>query len=296
MDTIEPREITKELKESYLDYAMSVIVSRALPDVRDGLKPVHRRVLWTMWETGLTHLAKYRKSANVVGATMGNYHPHGDTAIYDTLVRMAQDFSLRYPLVQGQGNFGSVDGDGSAAMRYTESRLSRIAEELLFDIEKETVDWQPNYDATRKEPKVLPAKLPNLLLNGSVGIAVGMTTNIPPHNLGEVVDAILFLADNAQATNDDLSKFIKGPDFPTGGVIFDENAIKACYASGRGGITTRAKAEIVEKKNNRQFDIIVTEIPYQVNKSNLSNRLPNCIRIKRWKGYGTSEMNQIVKG
>ena len=200
MDTIEPREITKELKESYLDYAMSVIVSRALPDVRDGLKPVHRRVLWTMWETGLTHLAKYRKSANVVGATMGNYHPHGDTAIYDTLVRMAQDFSLRYPLVQGQGNFGSVDGDGSAAMRYTESRLSRIAEELLFDIEKETVDWQPNYDATRKEPKVLPAKLPNLLLMGSEGIAVGMATKIPPHNLREVIDAIV--AANSKAVAD----------------------------------------------------------------------------------------------
>ncbi len=284
MDTIEPREITKELKESYLDYAMSVIVSRALPDVRDGLKPVHRRVLWTMWETGLTHLAKYRKSANVVGATMGNYHPHGDVAIYDTLVRMAQDFSLRYPLVQGQGNFGDVDGDGAAAMRYTESRLSRIAEELLFDIEKETVDWQPNYDATRKEPKVLPAKLPNLLLNGSVGIAVGMTTNIPPHNLGEVVDAILFLADNTQATNDDLSKFIKGPDFPTGGVIFDENAIKACYASGRGGITTRAKAEIVEKKSNRQFDIVVTEIPYQVNKSELIKQIAELHQNKKVEG------------
>ncbi len=290
MDNIEPREITKELKESYLDYAMSVIVSRALPDVRDGLKPVHRRVLWTMWETGLTHLAKYRKSANVVGATMGNYHPHGDTAIYDTLVRMAQDFSLRYPLVQGQGNFGSVDGDGSAAMRYTESRLSRIAEELLFDIEKETVNWQPNYDATRKEPKVLPAKLPNLLLNGSVGIAVGMTTNIPPHNLGEVVDAILYLADNAQATNDDLSKFIKGPDFPTGGVIFDENAIKACYASGRGGITTRAKAEIQEKASGRSsgrsggLDIIITEIPYQVNKSELIKQIAQLHQDKKVEG------------
>ncbi|MEK7508028.1 MAG: DNA gyrase subunit A [Patescibacteria group bacterium] len=290
MDNIEPREITKELKESYLDYAMSVIVSRALPDVRDGLKPVHRRVLWTMWETGLTHLAKYRKSANVVGATMGNYHPHGDTAIYDTLVRMAQDFSLRYPLVQGQGNFGSVDGDGSAAMRYTESRLSRIAEELLFDIEKETVNWQPNYDATRKEPKVLPAKLPNLLLNGSVGIAVGMTTNIPPHNLGDVVDAILYLADNAQATNDDLSKFIKGPDFPTGGVIFDENAIKACYASGRGGITTRAKAEIQEKASGRSsgrsggLDIIITEIPYQVNKSELIKQIAQLHQDKKVEG------------
>ncbi len=296
MDTIEPREITKELQESYLDYAMSVIVSRALPDVRDGLKPVHRRVLWTMWETGLTHLAKYRKSANVVGATMGNYHPHGDTAIYDTMVRMAQDFSLRYPLIQGQGNFGSVDGDFAAAMRYTESRLSKIAEELLFDIEKETVDWQPNYDATRKEPKVLPAKLPNLLLNGSVGIAVGMTTNIPPHNLGEVVDAILYLSDNPEATNDDLSKFIKGPDFPTGGIIYDENAIKACYASGRGGITTRAKAEIIERKSNRQparlgdhsrsggFDIIITEIPYQVNKSELIKKIAELHQDKKVEG------------
>ncbi len=284
MDTIEPREITKELKESYLDYAMSVIVSRALPDVRDGLKPVHRRVLWTMWETGLTHLAKYRKSANVVGATMGNYHPHGDTAIYDTMVRMAQDFSLRYPLIQGQGNFGDVDGDGAAAMRYTEARLSKVAEELLFDIEKETVEWMPNYDATRNEPKVLPAKLPNLLLNGSLGIAVGMTTNIPPHNLGEVVDAILCLADNPEATNDDLSKFIKGPDFPTGGIIFDETAIKACYATGRGGITTRAKAEIVEKKSGRQFDIIVTEIPYQVNKSELIKSIAELHQNKKVEG------------
>jgi len=284
MSKIEPREITKELQESYLDYAMSVIVARALPDVRDGLKPVHRRVLWAMWDVGLTHLAKFRKSANVVGETMAKYHPHGDIAIYDTLVRMAQDFSMRYPLVHGQGNFGSVDGDSAAAMRYTEAKLSKIAEELLVDIEKETVDWQPNYDGTRQEPKVLPAKLPNLLLNGGLGIAVGMTTNIPPHNLGEIVDAILYLADNGDASNDELMQFIKGPDFPTGGIIYDEKAIKAAYASGRGGITVRAKAEIVERKNNKQFDIVVTEIPYQVNKSELVKTIAELAQDKKIEG------------
>lgn len=280
---IEKREITKELKESYLDYAMSVIVSRALPDIRDGLKPVHRRVLWAMWDAGLTHLARFRKSANVVGETMAKYHPHGDAAIYDTLVRMAQDFSLRYPLIHGQGNFGSLDGDSAAAMRYTESKLSRISEEMLLDIEKDTVDWQPNYDATRNEPKVLPAKLPNLLLNGTLGIAVGMTTSIPPHNLGEVVDAILFLADNPGASSGDLLRFIKGPDFPTGGIIFDEKAIKAAYISGRGGITTRAKAEIEERKN-RQFDIVITEIPYQVNKSELLKKIAKLAQDRKIEG------------
>ncbi len=284
MQNIEKREITKELKESYLDYAMSVIVARALPDVRDGLKPVHRRVLWAMWDVGLTHLAKFRKSANVVGETMAKYHPHGDIAIYDTLVRMAQDFSLRYLLVQGQGNFGSVDGDSAAAMRYTEAKLSAIAEEILLDVEKETVDWQPNYDATREEPKVLPAKLPNLLLNGSLGIAVGMTTNIPPHNLREIVDAILFLSDNSDASNDDLTKFVKGPDFPTGGIIFDEKAIKTAYATGRGPITTRAKAEIVEERKNRQFDIVITEIPYQVNKSELIKKIAELAQDKKIEG------------
>ncbi|MDO8536662.1 MAG: DNA gyrase subunit A [bacterium] len=284
MSKVDPREITKELQESYLDYAMSVIVARALPDVRDGLKPVHRRVLWAMWDAGLTHLSKFRKSANVVGETMAKYHPHGDIAIYDTLVRLAQDFAMRYPLVQGQGNFGSVDGDSAAAMRYTEARLSKISEELLIDIEKETVDWVPNYDGTREEPKVLPAKLPNLLLNGSLGIAVGMTTSIPPHNLGELVDAILYLADNADATNDDLAKFIKGPDFPTGGIIFDEKAIKAAYASGRGGITTRAKAEIVEERKAKQFDIVITEIPYQVNKSELIKKIAELAQDKKIEG------------
>jgi len=280
----EKREITKELSESYLDYAMSVIVARALPDVRDGLKPVHRRVLWSMWDSGLTNSAKTRKSANVVGATMAQYHPHGDTAIYDTLVRMAQDFSLRYPLVRGQGNFGSVDGDPPAAMRYTEAKLSAIAGEMLLDIEKETVDWMPNYDATRDEPKVLPAKLPNLLLNGTLGIAVGMATSIPPHNLNEVVDAILYLTENPDATSEDLLKFVKGPDFPTGGIIYDAKAIKAAYTTGRGAILTRAKAEIVENKAGRQFDIVVTEIPYQVNKAELVKTIAELAQEKKVEG------------
>jgi DNA gyrase subunit A len=280
----EKKEITKELSESYLDYAMSVIVSRALPDVRDGLKPVHRRVLWAMWDSGLTSSAKTRKSANVVGETMARYHPHGDAAIYDTLVRMAQDFSLRYPLVKGQGNFGSVDGDSPAAMRYTEAKLAAIANEMLIDIEKETVDWSPNYDATREEPRVLPAKLPNLLLNGTLGIAVGMATSIPPHNLNEVCDAILHLADNPDATNEDILEFIKGPDFPTGGIIYNAKAIKEAYISGRGGIVTRAKAEIIENKAGKQFDIVVTEIPYQVNKSELIKTIAELHTDKKIEG------------
>ena len=283
MSEINKREITSELTESYLSYAMSVIVSRALPDIRDGLKPVHRRILWAMWDSGNTATAKFRKSANVVGLTMGLYHPHGDSAIYDSLVRMAQDFSLRYPLVQGQGNFGSVDGDSPAAMRYTEVRLARIADELLADIEKETVDWQPNYDSTRQEPKVLPAKLPNLLLGGSLGIAVGMATSIPPHNLKEVAAATLHLADNPTATNADLMKFVQGPDFPTGGHIFDEKSIREAYASGRGAILTRAKAEIEERKN-RQFDIIVTEIPYMVNKAELVKTIAELVQNKKIEG------------
>ncbi len=283
MSTIKKREITEELRESYLDYAMSVIVSRALPDVRDGLKPVHRRILWAMWDIGLTHLAKFRKSANVVGETMAKYHPHGDIAIYDTLVRMAQEFSMRYPLIQGQGNFGSVDADAPAAMRYTEVRMSRISEEMLLDIEKETVDWQLNYDAVRQEPKVLPAKLPNLLLNGSLGIAVGMTTNIPPHNLKEIADAILHLADHPEATNEDFLQFIKGPDFPTGGLIFDKSAISQTYLSGKGPIVVRAKAEILERKS-RQFDIVVTEIPYQVNKAELIKKIAELAQEKKIEG------------
>jgi DNA gyrase subunit A len=281
---MDPREITKELGESYLDYAMSVIVARALPDVRDGMKPVHRRVLWAMWDMGVTSTAKFRKSAYVVGETMAKYHPHGDSSIYDTMVRMAQDFSLRYPLVRGQGNFGSVDGDPPAAMRYTEAKLAAIANEMLTDIEKETVDWIPNYDGTRNEPTVLPAKLPNLLLNGALGIAVGMATSIPPHNLNEVADAILYLADNEDATSEDLLQFVKGPDFPTGGIIYDAKAIKAAYVSGRGGVLTRAKADIVEKKNSRQFDIVITEIPYQVNKSELIKTIAELAQDKKIEG------------
>ena len=282
MTNIEKREITEELQESYLDYAMSVIVSRALPDVRDGLKPVHRRILWTMWEEGLTHGAKFRKSATVVGSCLGRYHPHGDVAVYDALARMAQDFSLRYPLIQGQGNFGSTE-DSPAAMRYTEAKLSKISEELLFDIEKETVDWQPNYDATRQEPKVLPAKLPNLLLNGSSGIAVGMATNVPPHNLGEVIDAAVHLIDHPKAATEELMEFVQGPDFPTGGIIYNRKAIIEAYGSGRGPVTIRAKAEITEKKN-RQFEIVITEIPYQVNKAELITKIAELVQEKKIEG------------
>ncbi|OGY65751.1 MAG: DNA gyrase subunit A, partial [Candidatus Harrisonbacteria bacterium RIFCSPLOWO2_01_FULL_44_18] len=276
---IENREITKELQESYLDYAMSVIVSRALPDVRDGLKPVHRRILWGMWESGATAGAKTRKSANIVGEVMGKYHPHGDVAIYDTMVRLAQDFSLRYPLIQGQGNFGSIDGDNAAAMRYTESRLSKISEEMLSDIEKETVDWRPNYDGSRQEPKFLPAKLPNLLINGSMGIAVGMATNIPPHNLGEVIDATVYLIDNPKASSADLVNFVQGPDFPTGGIIYDKKAIAEAYVSGRGAVTVRGLAEIGEKNL-----IEITEIPYQVNKSELIVKMAELVGDKKLEG------------
>ena len=213
---------------------MSVIISRALPDVRDGLKPVHRRILWTMWEDGLTHNAKFRKSANVVGAVLGRYHPHGDSSVYDAMVRMAQDFSLRYPLIQGQGNFGNIDGDSAAAYRYTEAKLSKSAEEILFDIEKETVDWQPNYDGVRQEPKVMPARLPNLLLNGSFGIAVGMATDIPPHNLNEVVDALVYLIDRPKTGAEELTRFIQGPDFPTGGIIYDKKLLPKLTLPARG--------------------------------------------------------------
>ena len=277
-DKVEKREITTELRESYLDYAMSVIVGRALPDVRDGLKPVHRRILWAMWESGLTHQAKYRKSANVVGSVMGAYHPHGDSAIYDALARMAQDFSLRYPLIDGQGNWGDIDGDPPAAMRYTECRLSSIASTLLVDIDKDTVDFIPNYDDTKKEPTVLPAKLPNLLVNGSDGIAVGMATKIPPHNLGEVVDATAYLIENPKATAEDLMEFIKGPDFPTGGIIYDTKGIKEAYVSGRGGITVRGTAEVDEKR------IVITEIPYQVNKADLIVKMADLVQTKRING------------
>ncbi|PIT92695.1 MAG: DNA gyrase subunit A [Candidatus Harrisonbacteria bacterium CG10_big_fil_rev_8_21_14_0_10_42_17] len=287
MAQIEKREITSELEESYLDYAMSVIVSRALPDVRDGLKPVQRRILWAMWSSGLTADAKLRKSANVIGEVMGKYHPHGDTAIYDSLVRMAQDFSLRYPLVVGQGNWGSVDGDNAAAMRYTETKLSKISAELLTDIEKETVPWQENYDASRTEPKVLPAKLPHLLLNGAVGIAVGMATNIPPHNLGEVIDATIHLAGNQKATSGDLMEFVQGPDFPTGGIIYDQKAIKEVYIHGKGPITARGVAEVVSTKKTSgkdAFSIVITEIPYQVNKAEMIIKIASLVQDKRIEG------------
>ncbi len=277
------REVTKEMEESYLDYAMSVIVSRALPDVRDGLKPVHRRILYAMHELGLGSSAKFRKSAAVVGDVLGKYHPHGDSAVYDSMARMAQDFAMRYQLVHGQGNFGSIDGDAPAAMRYTEAKLKKLAEEMLADIEKETVDFKDNYDATRQEPVVLPTKVPQLLLNGVNGIAVGMATSIPPHNLTELVDGINHLADNPEASVEDLMEFIKGPDFPTAGIIYDVNAIKAMYLNGRGGIVMRSKTDIVERKNGR-FDIMVTEIPYQVNKSVLIQKMAELVQEKKIVG------------
>ena len=285
-EKFQQQEITEELKDSYLSYAMSVIVSRALPDVRDGLKPVQRRILWAMWETGLKAGTKLRKSAAVVGEVMKSYHPHGDSSIYDAATRMVQDFSLRYPLIEGQGNWGSVDGDSAAAMRYTECRLAKISEELLLDIEKETVDWQPNYDGSVEEPKVLPAKLPNLLLNGTVGIAVGMATNIPPHNIREVIDASLHLIDNPDAPTIDLMNFIKGPDFPTGGIIYDRKAINEAYISGRGGITIRAVAEIRERKGakSEQYNIEISEIPYQVNKSELIIKMADLVQSKKIEG------------
>lgn len=280
---VKPRDIQTEMQESYLDYAMSVIVSRALPDVRDGLKPVHRRILYVMHELGLRHNVKFRKSAAVVGDVLGKYHPHGDIAVYDSMVHMAQTFAMRYPLVDGQGNFGSMDGDRAAAMRYTEARMSALAEELLFDLEKETVKWRDNYDNTRKEPSVLPGKLPNLLLNGTLGIAVGMATDIPPHNLSEVCDAITALIDDPESTTEDLLEFIKGPDFPTGGIIYDINAIKNAYAAGKGSIVMRAKTEITETKSGA-FQIIVHEIPYRVNKATLLEKIAQLVSDKKIEG------------
>ncbi len=280
---IELRPITDEVRKSYLDYAMSVIVSRALPDVRDGLKPVHRRILYSMWSTGLKANAKFRKSATVVGEVLGKYHPHGDTAVYDTMVRMAQDFSLRYPLVTGQGNFGSMDGDGAAAYRYTEAKLSPISEEMLIDIEKDTVDFVPNFDGMHKEPVVLPAKLPQLLANGTVGIAVGMATNIPPHNLSELIDGIAYLIDTPSASIEDLLKFVKGPDFPTGGIIYNAKDIREAYATGRGKITTRAKAEIIETKTGL-FQIVATEITYMTNKATLIQKIAELVKEGKIQG------------
>ncbi len=279
---IKNREIIDEMQKSYLDYAMSVIVARALPDVRDGLKPVHRRILYSMHEMGLRPQAKFRKSATVVGYVLGKYHPHGDTAAYDSMVRMAQDFSLRYPLVHGQGNFGSLDGDSAAAYRYTEAKLAPITEQLLSDIDKDTVNFVDNYDGSTTEPTVFPTRIPNLLINGSMGIAVGMATNIPPHNLTEILDALAFLIENKEADVKDLMQFVKGPDFPTGGVIYNEGDIVNAYATGRGPIVMRGKADIVESKKG--FQVIISEIPYQVNKSELIKKMADLVKDKKMDG------------
>jgi len=288
-------DIEKEMRKSFLDYSMSVIVSRALPDVRDGLKPVHRRILYTMYENSLWPDKAYRKCADTVGSVLGRYHPHGDSSVYDAMVRLAQDFSMRYMLVDGHGNFGSVDGDPPAAYRYTESRMSKIAVEMLSDIEKETVDFTPNYDDRLKEPSVLPSRFPNLLVNGSCGIAVGMATNIPPHNMGEVIDGLCCLIDNPDATLDQLMEHIKGPDFPTGGIIMGRSGIRAAYGTGRGKVYVRARAEIEEAANGR-FKIIVTELPYQVNKANLIKNIADLVKAKRLEGISNIEDHSDREG
>src|SRR5476649_419975 len=290
MDNIVAKEIEKvsvesELKKSYLDYAMSVIVGRALPDVRDGLKPVHRRALFAMHELSNTYSKPYKKSARVVGDVIGKYHPHGDTAVYDTIVRMAQDFSLRYTLIDGQGNFGSIDGDNAAAMRYTEIRMARIGHELLADIDKETVDFGPNYDGSESEPLVLPARIPNLLINGSAGIAVGMATNIPPHNLREIVDACMHLLNNPDTTIDELMEIVPGPDFPTYGVIYGVSGVRDGYRTGRGRVVMRATTHYEEYgKDGGRTAIIVDELPYQVNKKSLLERIAENVRDKKLEG------------
>jgi len=282
-DRILPADIVEEMRRSYIDYAMSVITDRALPDVRDGLKPVHRRILYAMHQKGLVATAKFRKSAVVVGDVLGNFHPHGDASVYEAMVKMAQPFTMRYPLVEGQGNFGSIDGDPQAAMRYTEARMSRMAAHLLNDLEKDTVDWRPNYDGTQKEPMVLPAAVPNLLLNGTLGIAVGMASNIPPHNLSELIAATDHLAEHPDATTEDLLKFVKGPDFPTGGVIYNKQDILQAYSTGRGGIVARGEAEIVETKSGA-YQIIITSIPYRVVKSSLIEKIADLVREKKLDG------------
>ena len=277
------RDIEQEMRTAYIDYAMSVIVQRALPDVRDGLKPVHRRILYTMYEDGLTSDKPYRKSATTVGDVLGRYHPHGDSSVYDAMVRMAQTFSLRYPLIDGHGNFGSIDGDGAAAYRYTEARMSKLSELMLTDIEKNTVDFMPNFDDRLQEPTVLPSKIPSLLVNGSSGIAVGMATNIPPHNLKEVIDGIIKIIDEDDVSDDELMKIIKGPDFPTGGMILGKEAIREAYRTGRGKLTVRAEAEIEELSNGRQ-KILVTSLPYQVNKAKLIEHIAELVKDKRIEG------------
>src|SRR5437867_3428776 len=279
-----PVNIEDEMKRSYIDYAMSVIIGRALPDVRDGLKPVHRRILYGMHEMGLAPNKPYRKCAKIVGEVMGNFHPHGDSAIYDTLVRMAQDFTMRYPLIDGQGNFGSVDGDPPAAMRYTEARLARISQEMLADIEKETVDFTPNYDESQMEPVCLPTQIPNLLVNGSAGIAVGMATNIPPHNLNEVINAVVYFINKPEATPQELANLILGPDFPTGGFIYGKSGIAQAYATGRGSIVMRARAAIEKQARGDKEMIVITEIPYQVNKAKLIERIAELVQEKKIEG------------
>ena len=280
---IVPVNITKEMRESYLNYAMSVIVSRALPDIRDGLKPVHRRILFAMQEAGLTASARFKKSATIVGDVLGKYHPHGDSSVYEAMVKMTQTFSMRYPLVLGQGNFGSIDGDSAAAYRYTEAKMSRIAGEVLKDLEKNTVEFRPNYDGSRKEPAVLPSVVPNLLLNGTLGIAVGMATNIPPHNLSEVVDGLTHLIDDPDATSEDLLEHVKGPDFPTGGIAYNKTDIRHAYASGRGPVVCRGEAEITEEKAG-QAQIIITSLPYRVNKADLLTKIADLVREKKLEG------------
>src|SRR5574344_1364132 len=278
------RDIETEMKTAYIDYAMSVIVQRALPDVRDGLKPVHRRILYTMHEDGLTSDKPYRKSATTVGDVLGRYHPHGDSSVYDAMVRMAQDFSQRYPLIDGHGNFGSIDGDGAAAYRYTEARMSKIAATMLRDIDKNTVEFMPNFDGMRQEPTVLPTKLPALLVNGSSGIAVGMATNIPPHNLKEILNAVIKIIESDEdITDEELFKIVKGPDFPTGALILGRDGIKEAYSTGRGKIMMRAEAEIEEMPGNRER-IIVSSLPYQVNKANLIININQLVRDKRIEG------------
>ena len=277
------RNIETEMKTAYIDYAMSVIVSRALPDVRDGLKPVHRRILYSMHEDGITSDKPYRKCANTVGSVLGRYHPHGDSSVYDAMVRMAQDFSMRYMLIDGHGNFGSIDGDGAAAMRYTEARMAKISEQMLVDIEKNTVDFMPNYDERLQEPTVLPAKIPALLINGSSGIAVGMATNIPPHNLTEIVNATIKIIEDNDVTDEQLMGIVKGPDFPTGALILGREGIKEAYTTGRGKVIVRAETEIEEMSGNRQR-IIVSSLPYQVNKAKLIETIANLVKEKKIEG------------
>ena len=282
-DNTLPRDIVDEMKESYLNYSMSVIVSRALPDVRDGLKPVHRRILYGMSELGSSWNRPYKKSARIVGDVLGKYHPHGDSSVYDALVRMAQEFSMRYELVDGQGNFGSIDGDNAAAMRYTESRMTKLSSEMLKDLEKDTVDWDLNFDETLKEPSVLPSAVPTLLVNGSEGIAVGMATKIPPHNLVEIINGLVAMIDNERITTDELMEYIKGPDFPTAGIIMGMDGLKLAYETGRGKIKMRARAHIETNKNGKD-SIVITEVTYQTNKANLVEKIADLVRDKKVMG------------